>query len=111
MSSSQNIHYIQYQENKKLTLAGETIVETPISLTVNGENWLTFMCTPIMVEELAIGFLFNEGLISRKDELADVQVCEHGDNVDVWLSHAIDKPASWRRTSGCTGGVTAVDSL
>jgi FdhD protein len=111
MASSQNIQYIQYQENKKLALTGETIVETPVSLTVNGENWLTFMCTPIMVEELAIGFLFNEGLISRKDELADVQVCEHGDNVDVWLSHAIDKPASWRRTSGCTGGVTAVDIL
>jgi FdhD protein len=31
--------------------------------------------------------------------------------VDVWLSHAAEQPASWRRTSGCTGGVTAVDLL
>jgi FdhD protein len=38
-------------------------------------------------------------------------VCEHGDNVDVWLNHAVEQPKSWRRTSGCTGGVTAVDAL
>jgi FdhD protein len=45
------------------------------------------------------------------DEVSDVRVCEHGDNVDVWLNHDAQQPASWRRTSGCTGGVTAVDAL
>ncbi len=45
------------------------------------------------------------------DEVADVRVCEHGDNVDVWLNHDAQQPKSWRRTSGCTGGVTAVDAL
>jgi len=43
--------------------------------------------------------------------VADVRVCEHGDNVDVWLNHNAAQPTSWRRTSGCTGGVTAVDLL
>jgi FdhD protein len=45
------------------------------------------------------------------DEVADVRVCEHGDNVDVWLNHDAEQPVNWRRTSGCTGGVTAVDLL
>ena len=45
------------------------------------------------------------------DEVADVRVCEHSDNVDVWLNHPAEQPKSWRRTSGCTGGVTAVDLL
>jgi FdhD protein len=31
--------------------------------------------------------------------------------VDVWLNRSVEQPASWRRTSGCTGGVTAVDLL
>jgi FdhD protein len=31
--------------------------------------------------------------------------------VDVWLTHSAEQPANWRRTSGCTGGVTAVDLL
>jgi FdhD protein len=45
------------------------------------------------------------------EEVADVRLCEHGDNVDVWLNHPAEQPASWRRTSGCTGGVTAADLL
>jgi FdhD protein len=40
-----------------------------------------------------------------------VRICEHGDNVDVWLTHDAPKPDSWTRTSGCTGGVTAVASI
>lgn len=104
-------HYTQFQVDKTDTIEAETIVETPVSLTVNGENWLTFMCTPILLEELAIGFLFNEGIISNNEEVADVRVCEHGDNIDVWLSHAVEKPTKWRRTSGCSGGVTGVDLL
>jgi FdhD protein len=73
--------------------------------------WLTFMCTPVDLEALAVGFLYNEGVIKKMDEVAEVKVCEHGDNVDVWLNHAVEQPTSWRRTSGCTGGVTAVDLL
>jgi FdhD protein len=83
----------------------------PVSLTVNGEVWISFMCTPVNLEALAVGFLYNEGIIQKMDEVEDVRVCEHGDNVDVWLKHSAEQPTSWRRTSGCTGGVTAVDLL
>ncbi len=31
--------------------------------------------------------------------------------MDVWLNHDAEQPTNWRRTSGCTGGVTAVDLL
>jgi FdhD protein len=105
------IHYQRFEFNKWESHDAETIVETPISLTVNGEVWITFMCTPVHLEALAVGFLFNEGIIEKMDEVADAQVCEHGDNVDVWLNHDAQQPTSWRRTSGCTGGVTGVDLL
>jgi len=105
------IHYHKFEFNKWVSLNAETIVETPVSLTVNGEVWITFMCTPIHLEALAVGFLYNEGIIEKMDEVSDVHVCEHGDNVDVWLNHDAQQPASWRRTSGCTGGVTGVDLL
>lgn len=87
----------------------EVIVETPVSLTVNGEVWLSFMCTPIDVTAMAVGFLFNEGLIDNYDQIADVRLCPTGDNVDIWTNQPIEKPKSWIRTSGCTGGVTAVE--
>ena len=105
------IHYERYEFKKWESHDAETIVETPVSLTVNGDVWISFMCTPTNLEALSIGFLYNEGIIQSMDEVADARVCEHGDNVDVWLNHPAEQPTSWRRTSGCTGGVTAVDLL
>jgi len=106
-----SIRYDRYEFKKWTSFDAETIVETPVSLTVNGEVWITFMCTPIELEAMAVGFLFNEEIIQTMDEVEDVRLCEHGDNVDVWLNRLVEQPTSWRRTSGCTGGVTAVDLL
>jgi len=107
-SANKPIEFILVESNRPTTQNAEIIVETPVSLTVNGENWLTFMCTPTDLEALAIGFLFNENLIESYSEIADVRVCAAGDNVDVWLHHSVERPNTWRKTSGCTGGVTSV---
>jgi FdhD protein len=101
-----SIQYEQYEFKKWKAFDAETIVEAPVSLTVNGEVWLSFMCTPVNLEALAVGFLYNEGIIEKMSEVEDARVCEHGDNIDVWLNHEAKQPTSWRRTSGCTGGVT-----
>ena len=111
LAPQNSIHYERYEFNKWVPFDAETIVETPVSLTVNGQAWITFMCTPVDLEAMAVGFLYNEGIIEQMEAVADVRVCEHGDNVDVWLNHDAQQPKSWRRTSGCTGGVTAVDAL
>ena len=105
------IEYERYEFKKWEHFNSETIVETPVSLTVNGGVWISFMCTPTHLEELAVGFLYNEGIVKSRQDIADVRLCEHGDNVDVWLNFTAEQPTNWRRTSGCTGGVTAVDLL
>ena len=111
ISPQKAIHYERYEFKKWEPHDAETIVETPVSLTVNGSVWLTFMCTPVNLEAMAVGFLYNEGIIESMDEVEDVRVCEHGDNVDVWLNRTVEQPKSWRRTSGCSGGLTAVETL
>jgi FdhD protein len=83
------------------------IAEVPVSLTVNAEVWITFMCTPLQLEALAAGFLYNEGFIQSSSDIADVRVCENGTNIDVWTTIPLQKPAHWQRTSGCTGGVSS----
>jgi len=110
MASSNLVRVHRLQEGSWEQTEAEIIAEIPVSLTVNGEVWLTFMCTPVHMEALAVGFLYNEGILEEMDEVASVRVCEHGDNVDVWLTHPADKPEKWRRTSGCTGGLTAVEA-
>lgn len=107
---SKPVQYLFFQNGKTEQVDAQVIGETPVSLTVNGQVWLTFMCSPLQLEALSVGFLFNEGIINDFSEVADVRVCEHGDNVDVWLNHSADKPERWTRTSGCTGGMTAVEA-
>ena len=70
------IHYFQVNSRKYEEIEANTIVETPVSLTLNGEVWTTFMCTPVHLEALMIGFLFNEGVIDSMDEVEDVRICK-----------------------------------
>ncbi len=105
------LNYLQYSPAGIESVQSNIAIESPVSLTVNGEVWLTFQCTPIDFEELAVGFLFNEGFISSLSEIENIHVCDQKDNIDIWLNHTIEKPAIWRRTSGCHGGNSSVDSV
>jgi len=104
------IQYIQVEKEGWKIVDADIIAETAVTLTVNGETWLSFMCTPVELEALAIGFLYNEGLITSRKEIENVRLCPTGDNVDVWLNHSIEKPKIWLRTSGCTGGMTSIQN-
>lgn len=100
--------FLHYSAGKWEILDRKVITEQPTSLTVNGKTWLTLMCTPVDIEALAVGFLFNEGILKNRADIELVQVCAQGDNVDIWLNHTVELPQNWRRTSGCTGGQTSV---
>ncbi|GAP14300.1 formate dehydrogenase family accessory protein FdhD [Longilinea arvoryzae] len=110
-SVDEPLQYFQYHPPSGW-VAAETrmIAEIPVGLFVNGESWLTFMCTPTHLEALGVGFLYNEEIISTAAEVSVVHVCENGCQLDVWLKHDVTKPDHWRRTSGCTGGFTATES-
>jgi FdhD protein len=45
------------------------VEEVPVWLEVNGTPLVTWMCTPELLEELAVGWLRGEGYISSIDEL------------------------------------------
>jgi FdhD protein len=100
-TTSYSLHSRENQENR----AAQIAVEAEVMLSVNGEEWLSFHCSPDHIEALAVGFLFNGGFIQSAAELASVKLCEGQQNVDVWLRHSVKKPEHWSRTSGCQGGV------
>jgi FdhD protein len=103
------IEYRRFHSTGWEKIIGGVAVETPVTLMVNGETWLTFMCTPNNLDALAVGFLFNEGVIGERREVVDIRICSSGAVVDVWLHGSVEEPKVWKRTSGCTGGYTAVD--
>lgn len=102
------VRYLRYRLSGGWeSIESRVITENTTTLHVNGEPWLNFTCTPADLDALAVGFLYNEGVIQQRDEIAIVDVCQQGENVDVWLTHAVERPTFWQRTSGCTGGVTS----
>lgn len=110
MKPTREEHFYYYVISGKIKSGTiDVISETPVSITVNGEIWLTFMCTPLDLEALAIGFLYNERIINCVEEVASIRVCPQSDNVDIWLDHHVEMPRSWSKTSGCTGGITSVN--
>lgn len=103
------VNIYRVRQSQVDVIGSGVIVEKPVSLSVNGNIWLTFMCTPVDLEALAVGFLYNEGIIDSKDDLRFIELHPDKQMVEVWLSKRVEKPENWRITSGCTGGVTAVD--
>ncbi len=85
---------------------GDLPVEEEVVLAVNGQDLVVWMCTPSLLEELALGFLYNEGLIDGMGEVASVRVCGTGRCVDVWLHKDVEIPPLRTLTSGCAGGTT-----
>lgn len=48
--------------------------ELPLTLFVNGQEMLTTLCSPSLLEELVLGLLFDEGLISSLAEVHSLRV-------------------------------------
>lgn len=45
------------------------VEEVPVWLQVNGRDAVTWMCTPDLLEELAVGWLHGEGYVDRADQV------------------------------------------
>ncbi|MGD1992910.1 MAG: formate dehydrogenase accessory sulfurtransferase FdhD [Anaerolineae bacterium] len=100
------ITFIQVGSGRGHPIKGAVPVEEQVVLSVNAIDLVGLMCTPLMLDDLAVGFLFNEGLIDGMANVADVRVCGTGRCVDVWLNRDIDPPTFRTITSGCSGGTT-----
>ncbi len=98
--------YEEFRGGARRQVEASVIAETAVVLNVNGVPWFSFLCTPRDLGALAVGFLFNEGIVSSRDEVVSLSVCARGENVDVCLDRPVPPPTVWQRTSGCGGGVT-----
>ncbi len=102
--------YLETLDSTLQSASGEVIDEAPLSLYINGQEWVTLMCTPIGLEDLALGFLVAEGVIRSLEDVKLLDITHRGQVADVWLNNG-DVTLPQRRivTSGCGGGVTFAD--
>ena len=89
---------------------GAVVEESLVCFSINGEELATFMCSPFKLDELALGFLYNEQLISGRQDVRTIHVAKNDSCVDIWL-HDLEfrRPERTIVTAGCGGGVTFDD--
>jgi FdhD protein len=98
--------------------ADRVVIETPLTIYLNGAELITLLCTPAQMDRLALGFLRSEGFLSSMDELAGLRLRADEGLVEVELKNrsALAEKIYGKRTiaSGCGKGTvffSALDAL
>ncbi len=108
-TGARRVTYTGFYDTESRSVRGVVPAEAVITLSVNGQALVRLMCTPTNLKDLALGFLFNEGLIKSLDDVAVIELCSGGEGVDIWLTYDIEAPLVRSITSGCSGGTTFED--
>jgi FdhD protein len=104
---SVELAYTRYEAGHPQPVSRPVVHEAPITLYVNGVEWVTFMCTPLDLNHLVLGFLHSEGIISDLADVGLLRVCDESvGEVHVQLLKQVELPTQRVLTSGCGGGVT-----
>jgi len=91
------------------SVRAQVIGEILLTIYVNGQEFASIMSTPRDQAELALGFLKNEGVLDRMEQVEMLIVNQDGCCVDVWLDRPVQRPQREILTSGCGGGTTFHD--
>ncbi len=90
----------------------KTPKESLVRIFINGEYFSGLLCTPADVKELAMGWLFNQGLIDSTNDIASLGACEDMMDVQVQFSNG-KSPRKDRelfiKTSACMGGEISLE--
>ena len=98
--------FLQVKGGRVEEIKGDVVREQPLTVYVNGERFLTLLCSPFKLEALVVGYLWMEKVIGELEEIASLQVSEVDGRADVTLSHPVTLPTERILTSGCGGGIT-----
>lgn len=67
----------------------EVVVEQPITVRVDAVGSFTLLCSPIEIKELAVGFLFTEGLIESIDDIINISDYDpNAQSISIHIEHS-----------------------
>jgi FdhD protein len=98
--------YLQLKGGRVGEIKGEVVREQPLVIHVNGEKFVTLLCSPVKLDCLVVGYLWLEKVIASLEDIARLDVSEVDGQADVTLTHEVELPTERILTSGCGGGIT-----
>ena len=98
--------YFQLKGGRFQEVKAEVVREQPLTVYVNGERFLTLLCSPFDLEPLVLGYLWMEKVIAGLDEVTALEVSEVDGRAEVTLTEPVTLPTERILTSGCGGGIT-----
>ena len=98
--------YFRVRGSRADEVAGEIVREQPLTIWINGEKFLTLLCSPLKLEALVVGYLWMEKVVLSLDEIRRLEVSPVDGRADVTLAHPVTLPTERILTSGCGGGIT-----
>jgi FdhD protein len=78
--------YLRIRGTQAEEVAGEVVREQPLSVFINGEKFLTLLCSPMQLEALVVGYLWMEKVIADLDEIARVEISAVDGRAEVTLT-------------------------
>jgi FdhD protein len=95
--SSHRARVLRYGEEAGVRVDDQLAAEEPLEIRIGGTPLTVMMRTPGHERELALGFLFGEGIIRQAADVADMKIVPNGEHPD--LENVIDVEL----TSGAPG--------
>ncbi|MBB6214885.1 FdhD protein [Anaerosolibacter carboniphilus] len=88
--------------------------EAPVDLILNGQKLITFMCTPMNLNELAVGHLYSRRLIRKVEDILTLAACEDMKKIYVMTSNKINEDVysvASVLTSSCGSGAIFTEKI
>lgn len=71
---SHNGWIYRYENGNLIEQQDEIVIEEPLTIMINGEEFATMVCSPNDLEELTVGFLASEGFVRHLDEIKSIHI-------------------------------------
>ncbi|GGE50656.1 sulfurtransferase FdhD [Pullulanibacillus camelliae] len=74
---------IRFTKGEKVYEKDTIVTEFPVTVKINGEEFVTMVCTPEHIEDMVVGYLASEGVIKRYEDIKDIWIQEQEGYVHV----------------------------
>ena len=107
---TEQVNILRLTEDSVSETEDIVVREFPLTIVLNDQELVTMLCSPANQKELAVGFLYSEGLIESREEIKNVTLHEGTGviRVETEGGYELDREVLFNRliTSGCGRGAS-----